>query len=596
MQDNPTWKIGCWPIKKNIHLLCVVILSFVTQTLFAVNVQISGHIQNKDISEVRLNNTPPPISDGWSVTQDPDDIVVTVDENGHFKRSLELNKTQFYRLSIADQTIELLIEPDSGLDVTITTDDERPIRFSGTYAAQNQFLWALSGQLDQSEQYIGKHYQQLFSLSLEDFNAQIDALKQDMMAQRSDFLAKHANSSAAFIQRTQIDIDSKFSHYKLLYPLAYQEVNARKAQVKSDYFETLSQGVFNHPDSLSSSRFIGFLNAYVDWVSANELKLSNRNLPREKLLSRYQAIKSLAGADEINQYLLDQMFQTFRTSYGPKDWGIVFKQLIKDAPDHPVIKQYQPLYEQDMAIRDQPDEIRVFKKVNGVSLEAHLFYPKGFQENNAHSAYLFFHGGGWAIGTPEWGYGNARTMADRGMLAITFEYRLADVHGSDLFACIEDVQSAISWARQHADEFRINPEKIVAAGFSAGAHLAAAAAILKPSSTLPSSAIPNALIMHSSSYNLTKSSFFEAMTGGKAKSVSLYHQLKPGLVPSIFFHGVHDHLAPISEFEEFIGKMQSLDNDFEHHIFQNTGHFFRNPQSREEVKRLTEAFLSKRGF
>jgi len=87
-------------------------------------------------------------------------------------------------------------------------------------------------------------------------------------------------------------------------------------------------------------------------------------------------------------------------------------------------------------------------------------------------ALVIVHGGGWR--------GGSRTVdvfqkmmtdyARKGYVTVNIDYRLT---GEAPFpACIEDVKCAVRWLRAHADEYKVDPERIGAYGHSAGAHLA----------------------------------------------------------------------------------------------------------------------------
>ncbi len=52
----------------------------------------------------------------------------------------------------------------------------------------------------------------------------------------------------------------------------------------------------------------------------------------------------------------------------------------------------------------------------------------------------------------------------------TIDYRLAPENRWP--ACFDDVQTAIRWVKQHAAEFKGDPERIALIGYSAGGHLA----------------------------------------------------------------------------------------------------------------------------
>ncbi|MBN2842552.1 MAG: alpha/beta hydrolase, partial [Sedimentisphaerales bacterium] len=87
-------------------------------------------------------------------------------------------------------------------------------------------------------------------------------------------------------------------------------------------------------------------------------------------------------------------------------------------------------------------------------------------------ALVIIHGGGWASGSKSIDvYQNMMTnYARKGYVIISVGYRLT---GETPFpACIEDCKCAVRWLRAHAQEYRIDPERIGAYGHSAGAHLA----------------------------------------------------------------------------------------------------------------------------
>ena len=69
---------------------------------------------------------------------------------------------------------------------------------------------------------------------------------------------------------------------------------------------------------------------------------------------------------------------------------------------------------------------------------------------------------------------NART--ERGMVAISADYRVKRTHGVTPFECVEDGRAAIAFLRRHAERLGIDPSRICAAGGSAGGHVAACTA------------------------------------------------------------------------------------------------------------------------
>jgi acetyl esterase len=92
---------------------------------------------------------------------------------------------------------------------------------------------------------------------------------------------------------------------------------------------------------------------------------------------------------------------------------------------------------------------------------------------------VFFHGGGWVIGTIESHDGVCRSLANQsGHAVLSVEYRLAP---EDPFpAGLEDCIRATLWAHQNADDIGIDPTRIAVGGDSAGGNLAAVVAQLQP--------------------------------------------------------------------------------------------------------------------
>jgi acetyl esterase/lipase len=84
---------------------------------------------------------------------------------------------------------------------------------------------------------------------------------------------------------------------------------------------------------------------------------------------------------------------------------------------------------------------------------------------------IWIHGGGWQNGSKD-GCPPLRTgFTDRGYAVASLNYRLS---GHAVFpAQIEDCKAAIRWLREHAEDYRLDPQRFGVWGSSAGGHLAA---------------------------------------------------------------------------------------------------------------------------
>lgn len=100
-----------------------------------------------------------------------------------------------------------------------------------------------------------------------------------------------------------------------------------------------------------------------------------------------------------------------------------------------------------------------------------IYGPAGTAPGARLPVIVFIHGGGWSSGDKA-GYEFAgRALAARGFVAVLPNYRLVpDAHFPDF---VDDAAAAVRWVRAHIGEHGGDGERIVLAGHSAGAHIAA---------------------------------------------------------------------------------------------------------------------------
>lgn len=112
----------------------------------------------------------------------------------------------------------------------------------------------------------------------------------------------------------------------------------------------------------------------------------------------------------------------------------------------------------------------------GGNLTLRFYWPEVEQTELA-PAIMFFHGGGHVIGSLNSHDLVARNLcADSGYLVISVDYRLAPEHKFP--AAPEDCYAATKWVAENTRQLAVDPERIVVAGDSAGANLAAVVAMM----------------------------------------------------------------------------------------------------------------------
>lgn len=109
----------------------------------------------------------------------------------------------------------------------------------------------------------------------------------------------------------------------------------------------------------------------------------------------------------------------------------------------------------------------VYGKGGGKDLTLNLARPKVIP--SAAPCIVIIHGGGWAAGKKEQHNDLAVTFASKGYVAVTVGYRLAP--DAVFPAQIEDVKCAVRFLRANSEKYKLDPNRIGAVGFSAGAHL-----------------------------------------------------------------------------------------------------------------------------
>jgi acetyl esterase/lipase len=91
-------------------------------------------------------------------------------------------------------------------------------------------------------------------------------------------------------------------------------------------------------------------------------------------------------------------------------------------------------------------------------------------------AVLAIHGGSWTGGSKglmaSGAASTVRRMLQAGLAVIAVDYRLARPGAPSWPLVLDDLREAVRWTRRHAQELRINPDRIVAYGQSSGALLA----------------------------------------------------------------------------------------------------------------------------
>lgn len=177
-------------------------------------------------------------------------------------------------------------------------------------------------------------------------------------------------------------------------------------------------------------------------------------------------------------------------------------------------------------------------------------------ENTKEQCIFFIHGGGWHAGSKAQWTEVAKYFCAQGYVCCSTGYRLAPQfkHPCQL----EDVNLAIEYIMQRAEEFGFSQKKIILVGSSAGGHLAAmlgVSSLAKPQGVVcycPVTMVGN--IAEDAWLEDRVPNFAEEFIGKNEmeapelyREASPYEKVKGGEPPFLFIHGDNDNTVPLTQ-------------------------------------------------
>ena len=236
----------------------------------------------------------------------------------------------------------------------------------------------------------------------------------------------------------------------------------------------------------------------------------------------------------------------------------------------------------------------VYKTIGTRELTLEVDRPPGWTATDKRPAIVFFFGGGWKSGTPNQFQSQAEHFAKRGIVCFRADYRVKSRDNVLPNACVEDALDAMRWVRSHAAELGIDPTKIIAAGGSAGGHLAACTALVVSDNAV--SPKPCALLLYNPVVDLTalRGSADDGLILGLDQAEA--KRLSPALLdiktlpPTFVTVGTKDRFHP--QIRSFVDKSTAAGAKVE--LFEAVGQphgFFNKAPWQEKITARADAFL-----
>lgn len=248
----------------------------------------------------------------------------------------------------------------------------------------------------------------------------------------------------------------------------------------------------------------------------------------------------------------------------------------------------------------------VFRTIKDSSLKVEIHYPKDWKATDQRPAVVCFHGGSWLKGGTGQFSRYCSALAERGMVGMSFEYRLLRKDADNVADCLIDAKAAYRWVVDNAAKLGVDPARIVLMGGSAGGHLAAAVAMCPDpdSSAGPLPTQPVAMVLLNPVVDIPM------FIGDKdyankgiddLTSISPMHLITKDAPPTLVLHGTADPVVPFPVVQKFVDQLKAVGVDAQIIAFEGRKHSFFNMkkgQEEDHAKTVADAiaFLTRLGL
>ena len=454
--------------------------------------------------------------------------------------------------------------------------------------------------------YFYGNFAKMYSFNEVEFVTVIDSLRKNYTDLLTHFEKENPDFNKSTVFKESKDIHYTFDKLLVEYPYYHERFTSEKDTINVRLDENLKD--FNNPELLNIDSYVEYVKAFLYYQSKIELgKESYHKLDNQQLNATLNLIPEYFSNQKVIDYLKFYYLNNHIDNFGIKNIERPFKDFIATCEDTSYVKKIESFYTKEANGRNG-HLIRTYKTVDNYNLEIHLFLPENDIQQKKRPVIVYFNGGSWSEGKPDWSFAACQSYANKGWVGVTVEYRLAYRQGTLPFESVMDAKSAIRWLRQNADEYNINVNKIVASGNSAGGHLVLTTALVEnwneKTDDLKYSSVPNVLMVNSGVYDLTDDNTLwirqglrdRNQDGNLVKEISPNYLIKKGLPPTLIIHGTNDRNVPFSTAKEFVDKMKLAGNDIEFNQIEGAGHFIWWGRYAKQVSEIRSDFLNKLGY
>jgi len=439
----------------------------------------------------------------------------------------------------------------------------------------------------------------LNSLTEADFTRKIDSLKYIYTAQLNEFKGKLDKQS---FNDEALSINYAFDKFILEYPHIHENFTGEKITLSHVNQSRLSKNLknFNAINLLSNAALKEYIISFISIESNKKLKSGMYDkLDNQQLTAYWNTIVTTFKNQDTNDFWKQEYLYNQIDNLGIKNIDTFYADFMSSSKTSEYKIKIREMYESNKKGRAS-HIIETYKKVDGFKLEMHLFLPDTtvFKENRP--TIVYFHGGSWSEGKPDWFFETAKEYAKQGWIATAVEYRIKGRQGTYPFEAVKDAKSAIRWLRKNSKKYNINTNIIVATGNSAGGHLSIATSLVEnwneETDDITINPKPNIIIVNSAVYDLTSNTnrWIRGYDENKdlVKEISPHNLIKKTATKFLLIHGEQDRNCPYNTAVSFYEQMKSLGNSIELHAIKDGEHFIWYGQHSQEVEQITRDYIN----
>lgn len=544
-------------------------------------IYIGGIIKNAENKQLSINNNDVPIN-----------------KEGHFEYRFELQKASYIDFKL-DNEIGLFLEPGDSLFLELNANQFfETFNISGKGKKVNQFLLNVNIESIKLSDYFQQHYQEIFTLGEKNFIHKMDSIRSVFDNLINTFVKENNYKNKYFIKTQRVMVQYSWAEMLLNYPNWYRRFTGNKdIKFSEKYHNFINLLDFNDPESMSLDEYRSFLNSYIEVRTEKELKenIIFKDKNYKQIRAKVHVVIQTFTDPKIKSEMLFSIMEHFISEYYAKGIDDLITLFRENCSEQKYIDKIDQMINRDKDIREQC-EILVYKIVDDITLDALLYRPSNLMSGEKRAAIAFFHGGGWYCGKPEWGHLQCSHFSSKGMVAISFEYRLEAQHDATPLEGIADAKSAIRWMRKNSDELNIDPNKIVASGFSAGGHLSACTVMIdkfdEPNEDLSISPAADALMLWVPAVKIYDGFKPRLKNRAETQDIDPASHIRHGLPPTIIFQGDKDEQVPFRSVKDFSWRMKIAGNRCDLHIYEGQTHLNWGKNSDDVLMKMDNFLIS----